>query len=354
MSGRKPASSAAAPMPRRIGAASPASAAPDSSSITAAATDDADSPGGWLQEAIENDLLQSIATDSEPQKLSQSKMSLKAFRAARTLSTACACADSTRHMAAAQQFAASQIERQRAGLESNTAKQSTAAMAAAVTSAHQRALCTAMSYSSLTVERLCAVHAILCADQGLPEVGKLRSVTVKAGAHSFCTANLVYPRLQHCLAAANQLAAAHDPEVAACAIMMRLLDIHPFRDGNGRMARILCNWMLMRSGVPFTICLCSNRDQRQRYIAAAQRVQEAGMQLSRRKLGCKADARSSMSHSLATVLTLLRTALASAVSLVREHTLRAWEELERARVRLFEVSQLLPFLCFIARSNMCH
>ena len=45
------------------------------------------------------------------------------------------------------------------------------------------------------------------------------------------------------------VSAGNAPDVAFAA-HMRLVDIHPFNDGNGRNARLLMNLILIRSGYP--------------------------------------------------------------------------------------------------------
>ena len=59
-----------------------------------------------------------------------------------------------------------------------------------------------------------------------------------------------------------------EPAVKAAAISLGFVGIHPFADGNGRLGRILVNWVLHRCGVPFAISLCGTPQHRASYIAA--------------------------------------------------------------------------------------
>ena len=60
----------------------------------------------------------------------------------------------------------------------------------------------------------------------------------------------------------------------ASAAMLGFLDIVPFEVGNQRLARILLNWVLRKSGLPFCITLYSNREEKQAYLSAIRRTRQ--------------------------------------------------------------------------------
>jgi Fic family protein len=66
--------------------------------------------------------------------------------------------------------------------------------------------------------------------------------------------------------------AADTPENAFTA-HRRLVDIHPFNDGNGRTARLLMNFILIRGGYP---AVAVRPEDRPAYIAGLQQGQRGG------------------------------------------------------------------------------
>ena len=98
------------------------------------------------------------------------------------------------------------------------------------------------------------------ADQG-------RYVLTDAGRHSFPSPAEV-PALMGDLAA--WLGSAPDTPETAFAAHRRLVDIHPFNDGNGRTARLLMNLVLIRGGYP---PVAVRPEDRPAYILALQQAQ---------------------------------------------------------------------------------
>ena len=191
--------------------------------------------------------------------------------------------------------------------------------------AHEKALEKVLASSQeLSVEFLCSVHKILCEGQGTPEAGQLRTMNVRVGPDSCCPPEHIRPNLEALVVTANQILESVDTlpciEVAAALISLRILDIHPFRDGNGRLSRIVLNWVLARCGVPFVICLCSTPEQRKDYTDSTKWLSQAKSWKS-----LKWDENS---------FAQMRQHLKKTVRLIQEHMQRAWDELERLRVRL--------------------
>jgi Fic family protein len=93
---------------------------------------------------------------------------------------------------------------------------------------------------SLIVKRSSPEIAGRYADQG-------RFVLTETGRHAF-PSPAELPALMGDFAA--WLTAAQDTPATAFAAHRRLVDIHPFNDGNGRTARLLMNLVLLRGGYP--------------------------------------------------------------------------------------------------------
>jgi Fic family protein len=69
---------------------------------------------------------------------------------------------------------------------------------------------------------------------------------------------------------AGWLASAPETSDTAFAAHRRLVDIHPFNDGNGRTARLLMNLVLLRAGYP---PVAIRPEDRLEYVRSLQNVQ---------------------------------------------------------------------------------
>jgi Fic family protein len=113
-------------------------------------------------------------------------------------------------------------------------------------------------------------------------IGDYRRVDVRAGLHVGAPWKRV-PRLTRELLAWLGTKGAELPAVFSSAILhLRFVEIHPFRDGNGRLARALATWELYRRGFDTLHVFALDEvllENRALYIRALQRVQVEGENL---------------------------------------------------------------------------
>ena len=261
--------------------------------------------------------------------------------------------DNLKHTSAIAAFQKAQQERQKTGLESNIRKQGSGTAVEALVTAHEQALRRILSEpvgGPLTAKLLCETHAILCKHDPAAQPGKLRDVTVRVGPSRFCAPAQVKERLDAYLAAANRLLASSEreavsdggggggggsgggggggggsggatyvntwpPELLTATLVLGFLEVHPFKDGNGRMGRLMLNWLLKRVGIPFVINICATAEHRTKYTAA--------VKVSRSVKGPDA------ANDSADPISILPFA-----SHISEQLLLAWDQLERTRLRL--------------------
>jgi fido (protein-threonine AMPylation protein) len=242
-------------------------------------------------------------------------------------------------------FSATQLDRQSAGLRTNT-NANTAQGSNQVMERHRSVLESAMqnaaaattdaSFQLFSTEQLRTWHGILCPD--LAQAGQYRTTQVRAGNTRFGPPNGIETEMTALFAAlsalqmrwASRLAATATLEgalsatyhgIALAAIMLHsICSIHPFADGNGRMARISLNWMLRRVlGLPFTNTLTATHQQRREYIAALQHGHVRSQQLSS----------ATGSSATATTVALEPAAFAPLISLLIGRIAHAVQEVQR-------------------------
>lgn len=187
--------------------------------------------------------------------------------------------DNTQHyMSAIREFEIEQLDRQKASLVTNSEKVPQH-LVGTVTSQHKTALEAAMAHAEtrqeLTPTTLRQWHSILCDGGLVTHAGVFRTNQVHAGPTCFTPPEHVPQEMEKLCNAIHVLESRLDttnssPVTLAAAVMMGLLDVHPFCDGNGRLARIACNWALRRAGLPFCINLFATPAQRREYICAIQ------------------------------------------------------------------------------------
>jgi len=106
-----------------------------------------------------------------------------------------------------------------------------------------------------TAENICALHRLWLGPI-YPWAGKYRSVNVgKAGfqfAHAPLIAGLMAELERGALRKHTPCRAANDADVAQALaeVHAELILVHPFRDGNGRLARLLALLMALQAGLP--------------------------------------------------------------------------------------------------------
>ena len=133
----------------------------------------------------------------------------------------------------------------------------------------------------LTKGRITDLHKILLCGAKAPYAGCWRTKPVHAGWHAFPTAKdevemeswvqEVVDRFEERM---------HDERTPAVVTASRLLHdicaIHPFENGNGRTARLLFAYALMRAGYPFPVIFTSGRSNARKHHGVAMRRADGG------------------------------------------------------------------------------
>lgn len=116
----------------------------------------------------------------------------------------------------------------------------------------------------LSEDLILGIHKTLMKDLALEGGGTLhggeyRQISVHAGAHVFPSHQSVPASMKRDIKEYNEKAADpnHDPYHLASWILHRVITIHPFEDGNGRLCRLLWCFSLMRDGLPFPLTISS-------------------------------------------------------------------------------------------------
>lgn len=196
-------------------------------------------------------------------------------------------------------FETSQLNCQPAGLRTNT-NSASAAGVQRITDCHSDALvhglnCIAGKDSWLDETNLHLIHAKLCPD--LAGSGRYRDNKVRASNALFVIPQNIEREMNKFFLAAQRFQTkwansstaimdehqwvklVHDKISFVAIILFGIVDIHPFRDGNGRTARIFMNIALKRIlGLPFPITITAQIHHRRQYTDA---LKECRSRLSR-------------------------------------------------------------------------
>ena len=126
----------------------------------------------------------------------------------------------------------------------------------------------------ITEREIREIHGLVMRGQDQPDQGRFRTLDVRAAGTGFIyPCHFKVPELMTDFVEwLERKQSAHPVELASEA-HLRFVTIHPFRDGNGRVGRLLLNLLLMRSGYP--IAVIQNED-RLRYINALESAQNTG------------------------------------------------------------------------------
>ena len=182
-------------------------------------------------------------------------------------------------------------------------------------------LCRPLNLASdaiLTVQLLNETHARLLKSAYSSrnnQFGKLRTTSVisftscvNEPPHIFPPSELVPQLLQGAVdrynsRRLNRTGVIASPLALACSLFYEVVDIHPFENGNGRLARLLFAYSLMRDGFPFPVPLqCSTDAARTFCLEAIERVRfnrvghPIGVPAPSLKLSCESYRPESLDH----------------------------------------------------------
>lgn len=146
---------------------------------------------------------------------------------------------------------------------------------AALLAATQRLIDETAMEQRFTAGDVCRIHRLWLGEI-YPWAGQYRQVNIEKDGFPFAAANQV-PRLMHEIERAVlqkctpcQFGDAEEQAHALGMVHAELILIHPFREGNGRCARLLATLMALQAKLPALDFRGIRGDEKRRYIAAIQ------------------------------------------------------------------------------------
>ena len=132
--------------------------------------------------------------------------------------------------------------------------------------------------SQFTEREIREIHSLVMKGQANGDNGKYRNLDVKAAGTDYVyPAYLKVPDLMtQFMEWLNYPSDLHPVEFASEA-NARFVTVHPFRDGNGRVGRLLLNLILLRSGYPITVLEVGQRSE---YIDALEAFQSENSRIA--------------------------------------------------------------------------
>ncbi|MFH2019366.1 MAG: Fic family protein [bacterium] len=142
----------------------------------------------------------------------------------------------------------------------------------------------------ITEEKILELHRLILQSIDDSSAGRYRTGSVRiAGSRVIMPNALKVPRLMEELVKWLVQKQNANPVEVAVETHLRLVSIHPFADGNGRVARLLMNWLLMQAGYPPAII---EKEERKKYIESLEKIQLGGASAEYEKLMYEAVKRS--------------------------------------------------------------
>jgi Fic family protein len=121
----------------------------------------------------------------------------------------------------------------------------------------------------LTVQDIKDTHQILMSG-GMEDCGQFRTESAMTGDYVFSHPSDLDARMEEVVNAFNiNLEKGVYPITAAIQLMLDFVTIHPFRNGNGRLCRLLFSYALQKMGFPFAVTLDSGFSKTYKHYVTA-------------------------------------------------------------------------------------